>query len=148
MNAFKINRGSLHYRIAHNYGGYDKDEHRGDICAYTRRILLGMFFIAVIIVAGALAAICVTDLFMALGFIIFSTGSLQGPGIIALGVVLAFLVTAAYIYAMDKWSEKRRAARYHRREMEEAGTPLPDSFLSTAYKAWKDKYCMKIELVD
>lgn len=125
---------SWHYRLASSYGTLSKYDDVTDICYYTRQVIKG-FFLAVFMTAIlSIVGICVIDMFMGIGFsIAYGVMLMQIPGLIAISMISVISILFAFAFTADKVHE------YNRNKQ--------PGFVGTAYRSWKDKFCVKVKLV-
>jgi hypothetical protein len=136
MMSLTFNKRSWHYAIA-KFGGFDSYEDQ-DLCTYTSKFLKGVFW------GSMLACLIAAVGFAAWHFIfgiIFSI--LAGEVVMSeIGVVFGILVLVLLLFvAIAAGAEKYRESREFRPQK-------PDGFVKNAYKGWKEKFCVKINIVD
>lgn len=147
MKTLKFNTDSWHWYLASELGNYMPHRHGDDLCAYTRRVILGSIkMIGFLAVMGVLIA-AVGFLFWNIVFgIIFSIMTHSwfftdfGEGGL---FVIAFFASLAGLFGLFKLiayglSRGVDAAK-------SATIEKPDSFAFNAYNAWHDKFCAKLE---
>lgn len=154
MKSTKLNVNSWHYKLASNFG-YDPDFKDHDICAYTRRVVLGLVLSAFIFVlsVGVVYLISTVVVNMVLGPIFyFMYGVIPDPScfigwiLVASGIVLSlFMLGTAYFRDLY---DARRAARKERKLLNAEDPDYSPDFLSRAYAAYKNKFCMRLEFTD
>jgi hypothetical protein len=131
MKLLKLNKDSWHYKLAMMYDKWMPDN--TDICTYTRTLIASFCLMTfAICVMGLLAG---SLLFMFGGWIAYFLGyELHGaviPFTFIYGVsaVIIGIVWAKAFYQERKWTQPEK----------EPG------FIRTAYRSWKDKFCVKVE---
>lgn len=160
----ELDRKSWHYRLAVNYTKKDEMELK-DVCTYTRQVLAGAVFAAIIAIvaggAGGAIASFLAWLVVSLEYKFFFP---EDPwSIVGFSLIFAFgLVTI--IYHIERWrSDRKYAKRQARREYFDAYYKehgyYPDDpqakqakvvkeskpwFIVEAYKAFKNKYCLRV----
>ena len=129
-----LNKSSWHYQLATAYGSLHKNETVTDICYYTRQVIKGVFLAVFITCLISVAAFCVIDMFMGIGFsIAYGAMLMNTPGLVVLILIFSIGALCALALASDKVSKSNRN--------KEPG------FVRTAYRSWKDKFCVKVKLV-
>jgi hypothetical protein len=100
MKTINLNSDSLVYRFAEKMGDYDPDIHGADICAFVRRVFVGVIgsaaLAALVLLVGGFAAWLVGD-FVAWVFYVINHGWISpyiGAGIT---LVVIVLVSAYYV---------------------------------------------------
>lgn len=147
MKTLKFDTKSWHWYLAHEVGNYVPSRHGENLCAYTRRVLLGA-----IKVAGAAAVVGVIVagigyLFWNLVFgIIFSilmhTWFFTDEGMAV--VVLSGVATGlALLYGLFRLV--MRGLSNAAEAMKEATIEKKDSFAANAYDSWHNKFCARLE---
>jgi len=130
-----------------NFGGTRignyKQEYGTDICTYVRAFLFGAFWSAVVCGAVSMFAGWV-------GYSLYGIGAwalgylseLPFPSIMFLVVIAAMTVTGTLIFGADRY----QTYKYIKRERQiKAGLPPPEpSFVTLAYRKFKNKTCFKI----
>lgn len=143
MKALEFKQKSWHFWLA-NFGRtriyrerYDDEDIQTDICSYTNAVFKGLIaFIIVACLALAGATWLVSSVLNIVGYFVLGYGLYETTkGFIflvgILSVALAALLTGAGI---GRGIERLR----DRVDNTEPG------FVRTAYRSWKDKYCLKI----
>lgn len=146
MKTLTFNINSWHARFIDHHHGNVSLEHYGnlDICRYTRLFfealasciigwsLITLFsFLAVHAVFGVIFSLMN-------GMWIFTPAGAFGA-IITLVILAIIGAVVAYDWIQGYMYERR----CHREE-----NNLPDSFVVNAYKSFKDKYCVRVKIVD
>lgn len=136
MQTLTFNKRTWHYELA-KFGGFDRWEDQ-DLCTYTRKFIRGVFqslFIGVLIAmfGFGLAHFMLGVIFSAItgAWVMSEIGAVFG---LILGVLLLFIAIGASVEKYKDGRETRQAK--------------PDNFVKNAYKGWKEKYCIKINVVD
>ena len=125
---------SWHYRLATAYGSLSTYAETTDICDYTRQVLKGVFIAVFMTAIISVAALCVIDMLMGIGFsIAYGVMLMNPPGLIALILIIALGIIFSIAFAADKMNETVRNTQ--------------PGFVRTAYRSWKDKFCVKVKLV-
>jgi len=154
MKALNFNKNSWHYRLVSKLKLYEAPHQQdiwgdgelytvsgdsGDICTYSKRVLFALFLVIVGIVFFATVSNIVIHTLLGIYFSVLvgqwfftEVGNvgmiLSGAGVIFTGVYMAFK-------AFDHYNEKN---------LNKHKSPKSDTFLSNAYRAWKDKFCVPI----
>lgn len=157
MQSLKFNKDAWHYRVA-RWGGLKG--YNTDVCSYTRRFLLGSF---VLLIMTLFTCLVLTPLviFGAHFFLrnFFASTLIDVSTIVCtiyLGVLtgLAMFITSRKIY--DKCKEAARQAKYKAiadgtyveppPKVKKIKPPKEPGFVKVAYRSWKQKYCVRIEI--
>lgn len=139
MKTLKFNSSSWHYQIAEFGNGMPLKT--TDICQYGRLFVIGILKVVPFMALFALISYFLVDLVIGLGFSVAYWQIMLSPvaqamgGVICLGILVTLIYKAVFAfvdylrYRNDIVSEK------------------PDGFVKNAYKSWKHKYCVRIEIV-
>ena len=136
MQTLTFDKRSWHYAIA-KFGGFNSWSDQ-DLCTYTckfTRGLLGAFLRGLVI---ALLGFALSHLVLGIIFSIMAGAWVTTE----VGTVFALiLLLLALFEAVDVGVEKYKESR-------ESKPRKPDSFVKNAYRGWKEKFCIKIKVVD
>ena len=150
MKTLKFDTKSWHWYLASDVGNYRPSRHGENLCAYSRRVLLGAIkVLGASVIVAALVAVVGYLLWNVIFGIIFSIMLhtwmftdeamavliLAGVGTVAVLLITGFKLTS---YALSRGAQAARAATIEK----------PDSFAANAYNAWHDKFCAKLEFVN
>ena len=136
MKALKFSKNSWHYWLA-TFG----DDYRklGDICSYTRAVIKGsmLFSLVVLLVIGA--TVIHANLFAWISSMIvyqtmFAPEILAGMGVGLYLLIFVLLLIGAINYLWNQYCE--------------CLDNQPDNFVAHAYHSFKDKFCVKVEIVE
>jgi hypothetical protein len=144
MKTIKINRNSWHYHIIKTYTDR-RPEWIGSICQYNRNVLLGILNIFYIIFFTSLTlVILLSPIFYGILYLIYGMppGELEGTFVV-FGVTGYVMIIGFYIAHL--LTERKENKLY---EMKENGIEIKDSYIGAAWKSFKDKVCVKIEISD
>jgi len=134
MKPIILNKNSIHYKLATNFGGYCTYSDNVDICTYTRKVLLGAFLLLFVSTgAFALCAPIICFLVACVVSLIMGVNVLDDIAYIG-GIFLALPTFGILIF----WTSKR---------LSKVKVIKEDNFINVAYKSIKGKYCVKIEFV-
>ncbi len=156
MKSLTFNKSSWHYLLATKIGNYDpprkyedSDElygDSGDICTYTRHVLLGALLLTLV---GVIIACVGFALWHFIFGIIFSLlcgcYMFSDLGTIVLVVGSIFALSVGFfksVKAIGEWNYNRKMDK---RKNYVNRPPKPDGFMKHAYKSWKGKFCVQIE---
>ncbi len=160
MKQLTFNNQSWHYKLAKmagyspkstyidEYGDeYKTGEHDTDICAYTRRVVLGSFMLAFLgMVTGIVGFVFWHVVFGIIFSIIMGTWFFTEIGIAGLTMIVALSFVGLWILGTIKYGEYKDKKRW---TAQNSTLPVkPDNFVKHAYKSWKGKFCMQINFVD
>lgn len=141
MKSIELKKDSWHYHVATGYSSLREWETENtDICSYTRYVLKGMFFIALIIIAASIILAPIVHLLvgivvgLAYGAVMLSPFSMIGLLIIAISVIIGILIGSLL------WYEDRNKYKVKVKK--------PDGYVKLAYKSWKEQYCARVEFKD
>lgn len=156
MKTLRFKKNSIPYLLATKLGGMDKWETNTDICGLIRHILIGMFYATLLTAVFAMVSYALMHMLFGIGFSIYY-GKLffTDLGLAILISVGVCLFGLAFYYAITKYREYRYEKQYQEsvraRELAKSGSKYvapPDSFLVSAYKSIKGKFCAKVEFID
>ncbi len=135
MKTFKLNKDSLHYRLATVYGHFPKYEIETDLCSYTKQVIKGIYPVLMITALGGFLSIP-TGNFLAWVAYLFTFGQINPNELTIVFMVLAALVVSLFGAFCYNEHQKTKPDK----------PPKPDNFVGLAYKSVKNKMCVKIEL--
>lgn len=135
MKTLTIKRDSWHHKLAKLHDRYFDGYSEIDICSYTRLVLVGLLKFLVALAGLIFILICVFDLVMWLGFCIFYKEFLD-PRFPAM-VGFSFAMAAGIIGVAFGGEVLIRNHSF-----------ADDNFLYTAYRSFKDKFCVKVTIID
>lgn len=144
MKELVFNVNSWHYKLA-KWAGYKVYDDQLEICAYTRRVVLGFLLIGLIFVVTYIVALALVEMLFGLFFsLLIGAWIVSTIGEITLIVVSTIIASISLFWIMEKASNKYFELKNRLRE-EKANKP--DGFVEHAYKSWKEKYCARIKIV-
>jgi hypothetical protein len=152
MKAFTLNVDSWHYKLASGFG-YDPDFKDHDICAYLRRVLLGMgmmlFFIAIFCGTVFVCSMLLVNMVLGPYFFFVYGLPLNEFAVAGWAIVAASAVAAGIMVSITKLTNRVRAKRYAQMELEDSENYVPPQprFWKLAYKSYKEKFCARLEFV-
>lgn len=132
-----MKRESLHYKLA-KIGNSNNDLWDVSICEYIRKVFWGgvlALFITVLL-CFLVGWVCV-GLYEIVGAI-FGFSTLAPAAMTLMGVSGGIVVIATYHYVKEKWEYKSRDLLKKDNK----------SFVSSAYKSYKEKICFKVNFED
>lgn len=146
MKEFAISTDSWHFRLA-KLGGFDTRYHNRDICTYTQKMVRALFIGSML---GLLIAFIGYFFFECLFGLIFSAiagmwiTTIQGEIVLLiLGVGVAFVILCCICMFTDDGIARLRARK---RNCQSDGDYQP-GFVTTIYKSWKDKFCIRLKFM-
>jgi amino acid transporter len=139
MKEFTFGSKSWHLYLA-NYGRdrYDRFEkgEETDLCTYTRRVLVGMFWLSVVAIMVTIAATVTTVGLYDIVMYLFTDAQMNPCGIIISVLILATTILLT-IFGIKQYLDKREKPLIPR---------IPeDSFVGLTYQRFKNKTCFKIK---
>ena len=137
MKTLNFSSTSWHYRIA-TFG----DKHRcyevEDICSYTRKFMGGFFLLILATVSCGLVSYAISDFFTWL-IACITNQTLIIPEIPAQFVICSIATTAGFLAIVCTALTARDYLSIIKKNKK-------DSFIGNAYRSFKDKYCMKVNI--
>jgi len=133
MKTFDVNKKSWHYKLS-KFGENRYDVDADDICSYTRNVIYGMFASSLCIIG-----ICI-GLYAAGDFIAWLIACIQYSSFLHPQLGAIIIVDAIGVIFMVVLYSGTSVFFSCQREKE-------GSFVHTAYKSWKDKYCIKVNIL-
>ena len=130
MKTLTFNKNSWHYKLA----ALNNDWHSTDICSYSKSVIIGLLG-CIILFIGAIGYSITVMWFLMACLVSVKTGiNVIDTQAIAGAVMLfgPFAVFGMFKYLDSPTSYKKK----------------PDSFITTAYKSYKEKFCVKIEFTE
>lgn len=142
MKSVKFNRKSWHYRLATAYANYKEVDSWGNInhgklniCAYSQAVFGGFLLVCLIIIAGGLVAAMFADFFTWL-LVMYNIGEFIEPTTLAIGVIVITTLLIGVVFCL--WlSEIKPIGKVIKK--------IDNSFIGSAYEAFKDKVCFQIK---
>ena len=136
MQALTFNKNSWHHAIA-KFGGFNSWSDQ-DLCTYTRKFTRGLFGAFLIGLVIAFLGFGMSHLIFGIIFSIMAGTWVTTEFGTVFGMVLLALALFIGIGAsVDKY-----------RDSHENKPRKPDGFVKNAYKGWKEKFCIKINIQD
>lgn len=143
MKAVNLNKNSWHYYIAQKLGSYrpqeyvnDTRNHKTDICTYTSFVLKGFFLLFVMGIAIAFVGFLFWNVLFGIIFsIIYGTIIFTDIAIAIFMFLLAVIISATLFVGITMIKSKLENTE-------------SDGFIKTAYKSWKEKFCVKINFTN
>jgi hypothetical protein len=140
MKELNFNKKSWHFFLA-NMNGSQQHKQSTDLCSYTRNALIGAFIAVLCTIIFAFSAYIVVNMLFALVFSIAYSAVIMTEaafvGWMAAFCILMYLLLISVIEA----ASNRRMNRVERNFKSK-----PDGFIVNAYKGFKDKFCVKVNL--
>lgn len=140
---------SWHHQLAVEWGGMSKYDEASNICWYTRAVLSGMAKVGLILALmfGLLYWVTITLVWWA---VVLQYGFFDAAGPVVLSTIVAVVtIVEAVETGIPRLRRKIRDARNRKREAKGLPTVAPtDSFVTKAWRAWKDKTCVRVMIVD
>ena len=154
MKPFKINRDSLHFRLATKYGHLSVSDFDSrypecvpDFCNYVRAVLGGLFLcIGIILLLSILGMVFIVLPILNL-IVYLQHEQLIDPDLIIVAVFVYSLLGGLAFWCNEDAIEKRRVKRYEKYQLEKDGVAPDPSFVQLCYKKFKEKTCFRIEVV-
>ena len=136
MKVIEFKRDSWHHKLATIHDPYYNQDWKDetDICTYTRHVLLGFLsFLFMCGVFGLLAFFTLNSLYAVYQWVFFSQPMNE--------FAVVFLCVVGGLLTMGLLAGGTAVVR------EKLDSSHP-GFVRTAYRSWKDKFCVKITFVD
>lgn len=146
MKSLNFKQSSWHYKLAESVGYFpdmtDDGKEVGDICKYTRAILVACLAGLVCAAVFAGVSFLVIEVIFGLAFSWwYGVWLMSYWGEVTLVVAVAVGVAGTPVYAgikIAEWIKRRKWVNEDK----------PDGFVKHAYKSWKEKYCARITFTD
>lgn len=139
MKSLTFNKDSWHFLLAYNLAGYRPfdcatgDNDCGDICTYSKHVMSGLVILALAGILIALIGFVVAHILFGIWFsIMLGTWFFSDLAMFAMLLTGVLGILSAIIIFEE-------SSTYHNRF---------DSFVTHAYKSWKEKFCVNINFVD
>lgn len=145
MIKIDVDTDSWHYRLATEYGSYNPNKHGDDICAYGRRMFGGVIFALFLVGIGSLFGWVIVDGIMGLIFSVIVGEYIVGTA----GTVFLLFTAIGSVYSAICWLIYRliRAYKDYRCKNTLKASKPQESVISAIYKSWKNKFCLKINII-
>lgn len=144
MTPITIDKKSFHYKLAHGVG-YREWHDSNDICSYSRHVVLGglvgLFVLTMITLLTIFVSYLLVSMGLTLYFAIFH-GVLIPDDFALAGFML---LTFAALYLLAIWGYKLISRGYNK--VTNIIETKEDTFVSNAYRAYKDKFCVKLQFI-
>lgn len=152
MKTLKLKTNSWHYKVAEFGGNMSVYGHPygHDICSYSRKVIRGIFALIAAILISVMTTMfisyVVVETVLSIAFSFYTGHNMFTEiGVIGNIIMIAMLV----VFCIDYFGKKISAYK-ERRYHENLGKPdnsdiAPDSFTKSVYKAYKEKYCSRVE---
>ena len=136
MKTIKINRKSWHYHIAQTYTDGNA-EWTSSLCEYNTKVIMGFVSILCIIFFTSIAGVMLlSPIFYGILYLIYGM-SPEGSGEIC-------VVFGGFSYLLIIGFYVAHLITERRVEMAENGIQIKDSYISAAWKSFKNKVCVKV----
>ena len=136
MQTLTFDKRSWHYAIA-KFGGFNSWSDQ-DLCTYTGKFTRGLFGAFLLGLVIALLGFGLSHLVLGIIFSIIAGAWVTSEVGTVFGLILLLLsLFVAVGVSVEKYKESRE---FHPRK--------PDGFVKNAYRGWKEKFCIKIKVVD
>lgn len=144
MKTIKIDKNSWHYHIVYKYTD-GNPKWIGSICEYNKQLLFGMLSILmIIIISSFLWSVLLAPIFYGILYLIYGLPIEFGSDISSIiGIGVTFYVLGIGSYIAHLLIERKENKLY---EMRAKGIERKDSYIVAAWKSFKDKVCVKIEI--
>lgn len=140
MKTLQFSRDSWHYKLASFTGFSWASSEDQNLCSYLRHVLFGLFTALIVTAMFGVVAFVVAHMVLGVWFSIlmgqwfFSEWGGAGVLLCSIGLGATFMMNLPrMIYAVVN-----RAKADHKK---------PDGFVVNAYKSWKGKYCLPVEII-
>lgn len=133
MKTLTASNNSWHFKLA-KIGGLNAWRPQHDICSYTRHCIYGALLVLLIMASSVGIANILVHTILSVSFSLWYMENLFSElGIMGSVLFCGVSITALIVYHVN---------RYHEREY----VCKPDGFIVSAYKSYKNKYCLKIDI--
>jgi len=158
MKPLNFNKNSWHFRLVTKMKLYEAPYQKdiwgdgsevytlgdsADICTYSKRVALAIFWVAIGVAFLTLISMMMIDVLLGVYFSIMMGqwffSELGLTGLFTLSALLMFVVIFQSFQALDRWKEKN----YYYNKSHKS-----DTFFSNAYKSWKNKFCVPIKFIE
>jgi hypothetical protein len=142
MKTLEFNRKSWHFWVATKIGDYS--ERSGDFCSYVRNVIGGLLLMGFLAVAATLLLFSIGREVWAIYTCHFTSVCTFGSFERAFAIFVCICVAVVSFIGLCIWNGNRMRAKRWAIERGDLPEPKP-SFITTAYRALKDKTCFKVE---
>jgi len=153
MKQLSIDTSSLHWRLASVYGPLSEwkvRNHGTDICEYTRAVLAGIVKWFLCIGLGAFAGLCLGDAlaWIAAGIVthFVSPNTPATVAVLFIGGITAVFLWFLITDLISHWLYRRAKRRLEKEAGNQDDEEREPSFIVEAYRAFKDKYCVRMKI--
>lgn len=156
MKTETVNVNSWHYRLATTYGPVSKyllARGEGDFCSYLRGVFLGMLFVYLITVLGALMTAGLVGMpLIWLAASVLELGwhlpSAEVAIFLAADVVIAIMVFFGWFHLSGNYAKTVKAVRIALgKNSEKTVVEKEPGFIRLAYRKFKEKTCFRLQSV-
>lgn len=144
MKPITLNKNSWHYRLADKYtqrGVWDDGE---NICLYTKQVLKGSVWALFLTFILSFVVLSFMDFFIWL-YVSISTGLWTTPRELSGFAIVIILLSACGVVAYIGVQTIEWLKESDNRFAQKTSSMVNPSFISEAYKSFKNKYCIKVE---
>lgn len=146
MKAFTLSKKSWHWHLAVTYGNHCKYDTETDLCTYMRQVAVGTIVVLLLTLAGGLCLGAPFGSLLAWIVFVANYGLTEMDPVAFAGAAMimcvALLIGIFFLFNTDAGEEVvskvKRAIRIPK--------PQKDSFLVLAYRSFKDKTCVRLNV--
>lgn len=147
MKPLVFNKESWHYWLATEMGSFNKYRSDSNICEYTRTVLKG-----VVIACGVAAILLALTYWILITLVwwavVIQYGFIWETGPMALSIVIILVGMVVGVTNGIPWLYRRaRRAVFERLSVGDHKKVKTDTFITKAYRSWKDKTCVRVTLI-
>lgn len=146
MKPFVFSRDSWHYWLAKDVGNFRSYRTESNICEYTRAVLKGAM-IVIAVAASALAMLYWITITLVWWVVVLQHGFFEATGPIVLSLVVGIFGSAILIMEGLPWLFKKARRKLYDARGGSHRAVKTDTFITKAYRSWKDKTCVKVTLI-
>lgn len=139
----KINRNSWHAWIINKFSDRNPWEY-DDICSYTRVLLLSTLLMLFLFSLAVGALFVIGGGLVGLAILVLKGSSHLSSMLGAFFAIDCIIVFIISLHFFVEWIKDVLTERKYRRAANPPKVKKP-GFIKTAYRAWKDKYCIKLD---
>ena len=148
MKAFTLSKKSWHWRLAVTYGSHYEYDTETDLCTYIRNVLKGIFVVMLVIVAGGLCISAPMGSLAAWIVYVITNGITEMDPVAFAGafLIFGFVILTGLFLLFNTDTGEEVVSKVKRAVRIKIPKPQEDSFLVLAYRSFKDKTCVRLNV--